>query len=381
MEAYEKGPRILHAPTNIAGIAGLLARAQRDLGYDATSVQYVAHKYDFETDRTLNLARGDNPLKKAAATGMFALDALRRYDVFHLYFGNTLFPYPYPDLPLLRALGKRIVFHFCGCEVRKRDISISKYEVSGCHECVSLVCMQKHHPDTKWADVTLVSTPDLLEFVPGALLMPGPVDLEKWTPRPPRSAPISAEEPVRILHAPSEREIKGTRYLLSAVERLKAAGYPVELLLLEGVPHSEVVQFCDRADIAVDQLMIGAYGTVSIEMMAKGVPVVCRIRDDLRGYYAGDLPIVSAEPGADGGRGEITNYELRITGEDDRRGTREDVGKGPDIYTVLEGLILQPEQWGELGRRGIEYVAREHEMHRVAERVLPLYGVGVGEHV
>ncbi len=359
MVEHKNGPRILHAPTNIAGIAGLLARAERDLGFDATSVQYVAHKYDFGTDRTLNLAHGDNPVKKVVATGLFALDAIGRYDVFHLYFGNTLFPYPYPDLLLLKRLGKKIVFHFCGCEVRGRDVSISKYEVSGCSECLSLVCMQKHHPDPKWADVTLVSTPDLLEFVPGAVLMPGPVDLGKWTPRPPRTTPITADDPVRILHAPSDRSIKGTGHLVAAVERLKGAGYPMELMLLEGVPHSEVVQFCDRADIAVDQLMIGAYGTVSIEMMAKGVPVVCRIRDDLRKCYAEDLPIVSAEPFAD-----------------ERRRT-----SGRDIYSVLEELILHAETWSELGRRGIEYVAREHEMHTIAERVLPSYGLEVGERV
>src|SRR5215213_4367533 len=122
MTSNEKKPRILHAPTNIAGIAGLLARAERDLGYDATSVQYVAHKYDFGTDRTLNLARNSSQIKKVAVTGLFALDALKKYDVFHLYFGNTLFPHPYPDLPLMKALGKKIVFHFCGCEVRRRDI-------------------------------------------------------------------------------------------------------------------------------------------------------------------------------------------------------------------------------------------------------------------
>ena len=349
MTSNEKKPTILHAPTNIAGIAGLLARAERDLGYDATSVQYVAHKYDFGTDRTLNLARNSSPIKKVAATGAFALAALKKYDVFHLYFGNTLFPHPYPDLPLMKALGKKIVFHFCGCEVRRRDITLEKYGVSGCSECVSLVCLKKHHPDPKWADVTLVSTPDLLEFVPGAQLMPGPVDLAKWTPRPPRTTPVSVDDPIRVLHAPSDREIKGTRHLLSAVERLKAAGYPVELMLLEGVPHNEVVEYCNRADIAVDQLMIGAYGTVSIEMMAKGVPVVCRIREDLRGYYPDDLPVVTAEPFED--------------------------GQGPDVYSVLEELARQPESWVELGRRGIEYVTREHEMHRVAERVLPLYGV------
>lgn len=342
--ARKEHPRILHAPTNIAGIAGLLSRAQRDLGYDATSVEYVAHKFAFDTDRNLGIDRAANPLKKALTAGGFALVALRQYDVFHLYFGNTLFPYPYPDLVVLRSLGKRIIFHFCGCDVRNRAATLREYNLSGCSECVSLVCMGKHHPDPSRADVALVSTPDLLEFVPGSMLMPGPVDLQKWTPRPPRTMPISSDDPVRILHAPSDREIKGTRYLLDAVERLKAAGYPVELLLLEGVPHAEVVEFCNLADLAVDQLMIGAYGTVSIEMMAKGVPVVCRIRDDLRRYYADALPVVSAEPDS--------------------------------IYSTLEGLLQRPDTWAALGARGIEYVQREHEMHRVAARTLALYNLG-----
>jgi glycosyltransferase involved in cell wall biosynthesis len=149
---------------------------------------------------------------------------------------------------------------------------------------------------------------------------------------------------VRILHAPSDREIKGTRHLLDAIERLRAAGYPVELIMLEGVAHDKVAEFCDRADIAVDQLMIGAYGTVSIEMMAKGVPVVCRMREDLREHYPGDLPIVSADPDS--------------------------------VYSVLEGLVTQPETWAELGRRGVEYVTREHEMHVVARKALNLYDIG-----
>ena len=339
--------RILHAPSNIAGIAGLLARAQRHLGYDATSVEYVQHSYAFAADRTLGLSRDAGPIKKVATVGKFALEAMRQYDVFHLYFGNTLFPYPYPDLAMLRALGKRIIFHFCGCDVRNRAATLKQYDVSGCHECVSLVCLGKRHPNPRRADVALVSTPDLLEFVPGAQLMPGPVDLTKWTPRPPRTTPISHDDPVRILHAPSDREIKGTRYLLDAVERLKAAGYPVELLMLEGVPHDRVVEFCGQADLAVDQLLIGAYGTVSIEMMAKGVPVVCRIREDLRQHYPDDLPIVSASPS--------------------------------DVYDALERLVQRPDTWSTLGMRGTEYVRHEHEMHEVASRVLALYNLRTHE--
>ncbi|HVG00095.1 MAG TPA: glycosyltransferase, partial [Chloroflexia bacterium] len=99
----------------------------------------------------------------------------------------------------------------------------------------------------------------------------------------------------------------------------------------------------EQADIAVDQLMIGAYGTFSVEMMAKGLPVVCRIREDLRRFYPPDLPVIDAEPDS--------------------------------IYEVLESLIIRPERWADLGRRGIEYVRREHEMHRVAARALALYNV------
>ena len=131
---------------------------------------------------------------------------------------------------------------------------------------------------------------------------------------------------------------------MDAIERLRAEGYPVELLMLEGVPHEQVAQFCSQADIAVDQLMIGAYGTVSIEMMAKGVPVVCRIRDDLRHHYPAGLPIISAGP--------------------------------DDVYDVLEGLLQRPETWNEVGRKGVEYVRQEHEMHVVAERTLALYDEG-----
>ena len=339
----QRTPRILHAPANISGIAGLLARAQRDLGLDSTSVEYYSHPFKFGADRTLGLRAGDSTVKKAAAMGMFTLDAVRRYDVFHLYFGSTLLPRPNPDLPLLRSLGKRIVFHYCGCDVRQRGPTLSRYALSGCTDCISRICLHMSHPNHAPTDVVFVSTPDLLEFVPGAHLLPGPVDLEQWTPKATRLAPVSHSDPVRIVHAPSDREIKGTGYLLAAVERLKAAGYPVEINLLEGMAHDQIQALSEQADIAVDQLMIGAYGTVAIEMMAKGMPVVCRIRDDLRHYYAPDLPVISAEPGS--------------------------------IYDVLESLITQPERWADLGRRGVEYVRREHEMHHVAARALSLYSV------
>ncbi|HET9493679.1 MAG TPA: hypothetical protein VFR15_05570, partial [Chloroflexia bacterium] len=48
------------------------------------------------------------------------------------------------------------------------------------------------------------------------------------------------------------------------------------------------------------------------------------------------------------------------------------------VYGVLEGLIARPETWAEVGRRGVEYVRREHEMHQVARRALASYGRRAG---
>jgi hypothetical protein len=191
-----------------------------------------------------------------------------------------------------------------------------------------------------------VSSPDLLEFVPGAYVLPGPLDLERWTPKVSYRETASQEDPVRIIHAPTDRDIKGTKYVLAAVERLKSAGYPVELNLLEGLTHEQVHLLSAQADIAVDQLLLGVHGMFAVEMMARGLPVICRIREDLRQAYAPGLPLITADPGS--------------------------------IHDVLESLITQPERWADLGRRGIEYVRREHEMHHVAARALSLYNVDLG---
>jgi glycosyltransferase involved in cell wall biosynthesis len=330
--------RILHAPVNIAGIAGLVAKAQRQLGYDATSVEYSSKTFNFATDRSLHLEQGHNRLLKAGRVFNFAASALMKYDVFHLYFGNTLIPRLHFDLQLLHTLGKRVIFHFCGCDIRRRDINLGKYDLSGCHECSTLACLNMYHPPLRFANHVLVATPDLLEFVPGAELMPGPVDLSEWQPEPFREK--AADEPIKVLHAPTDRGIKGSNYIIAAVERLKQR-YNVELLLLENVPHAQVKAFASQADIVVDQIMIGAYGTVAIEQMAKGKPVVCYIRPDLRQYYRATLPIVSATP--------------------------------TSIYDELEKLVTDASLRRSLGAQGVEYVRQVHDVNIVAARMIEIY--------
>ena len=77
------------------------------------------------------------------------------------------------------------------------------------------------------------------------------------------------------MHAPSHRGVKGTERVVEAVEQLRGEGIPLELELVEGRPHAEARKAYERADILVDQLLVGWYGAVAVELMALGRPVVC----------------------------------------------------------------------------------------------------------
>jgi glycosyltransferase involved in cell wall biosynthesis len=97
---------------------------------------------------------------------------------------------------------------------------------------------------------------------------------------------VPAEEKTfRIIHAPNHKKIKGTKFLVKAVEELKDEGLDLELILIEKKPNNEVLSLLKSADLVVDQLIIGWYAMFAIESMLAGKPVVCFLRDDFINLY------------------------------------------------------------------------------------------------
>src|SRR5690606_27741113 len=107
---------------------------------------------------------------------------------------------------------------------------------------------------------------------------------------------MSPSDEVLIVHAPTQREFKGTDEINLAIEKLQRDIPSVKYQLVEGVSHAEALQLYRQADIVIDQVLCGAYGNLSVEGMALGKPVVCYIRPDLVSKYPPELPIVSANP-------------------------------------------------------------------------------------
>lgn len=334
--------RIFHGPNNISGSAGVLARAQRGLGHDAEAVCFDTGTYRFTADRLMQ-PKGLRLIRALPAEGL-------TFDVFHFYFGQSLAGSSLYDVKWLRRIGKKVYFYFCGCDIRDSKAVVAAYQFSACKECWPMACSSNRKlalQAARESDGIFVSTPDLLEFVPGATWLPQPIELSAFDkladkiPVQNRHTKNTTTPIVRVAHAPSSRMLKGTTYLEKAIERIRVENKNAELILIEGKSHIEAMGLCLGADVAVDQLLIGAYGQFAVEMMALGKPVICYIRDDLRSLYPKELPIISANP--------------------------------ETIEAVLRELARFPDRWDAIGQRGRAYVERYHGADVVAQIALDHY--------
>jgi hypothetical protein len=342
--------RIFHGPRNVGGMAGVLARAQRELGYDAQAICLPTGHYDYTCDRLLKpgrIGRLDWLLRSI-------LGREPHFDVYHFYFGESLAGSSLRDVPWLKRLGGRVFFYFCGCDIRDSKHVIATYDYSACKTCWPQLCSanRTNALDTarRSADGVFVSTPDLLEFIPGSTLLPQPIELRRFDALrkanlgPPPGTP-GVDRPVRIAHAPSNRAINGSDRLEVAVRAVAASGFAVELVTLENRPHTEVLELCATCDLAVDQLLIGAYGQFAVECMAMGKPTICYLRPDVADTYPPDCPIISASP--------------------------------RDIEQVLANTIIAHGSWEAIGRAGRRYVERIHDARKVAADAIAAYQRGV----
>jgi glycosyltransferase involved in cell wall biosynthesis len=113
-----------------------------------------------------------------------------------------------------------------------------------------------------------------------------------------RAEPFPEREEIVVVHAPTDRVIKGTQHVIEAVDMLRGEGVPIRLDLVEGVSREVALERLARADLLVDQLVLGWYGTVAVEAMALGRPVMAYIREDAPedNPFGADLPVVRTTP-------------------------------------------------------------------------------------
>lgn len=123
-----------------------------------------------------------------------------------------------------------------------------------------------------------VSTPDLLQWLPDATWCPVVVDSGRW--REAAATATSAGPPV-VVHAPSRAWLKGTDRIEPMLRRLSEEGV-IEYRQVVGIPHASMPTVYAKADIVLDQFVLGIYGVAACEAMAAGRLVMSHVDDFTR---------------------------------------------------------------------------------------------------
>jgi hypothetical protein len=367
--------------------AWYLSRELRKLGWRAdvlntdigTSSQGFYHGEDFAF--TWDSAR---PVRSLARHLGFYLRSLPRYDIFHFSNAHNLrygYPLhhavskvrPYGEIELLRGLGKKIVYSNNGCLDGVSQTSFASWG----DRPVCLDCPWRDQPDVcsdgrnlEWgynrnrlAHFQCNTGDNRKDYNDDPTVHEVPqffcLDPEFWRPDLEIPQQYKLDLPastVRIYHAVGNfqkrtaggRNLKSTHIYMPLIERMKADGYDVELTFVHGVPNREVRFTQVQADIVVDMLTFGWFGSNVREALMLGKPVVCYLRPEwlerMRREipeYIDELPVVSATPDT--------------------------------VEDVLKELVRDPERRRDLGERGRAFALKFHSAQAGARRLDTVY--------
>jgi glycosyltransferase involved in cell wall biosynthesis len=364
-----------------------LSRALRERGWEADCLTWDTdpdhagfyHGEDFRLEEA-----GDRDLRRHLR---FYFKALRTYDIFHftgvygMRFSHLLSDFfarrfsPGAEIRLLRRMGKKIVYSANGCLDGVAQSSFAAWgERPVCLDCswreVPSVCSD--HRNLAWgkfrnemAHYQVLMGGNRVDYNLDARCHEVPefycLDPDFWHPDVPVPTNYRLDFPaetVKIYHGVGNfdnrtdsgtlRNIKSTHIYFPLIDQLKAEGHDVELIFFKNVPNKELRYFQAQADIVVDMLTFGWFGSNVREALMLGKPVVCYLRPEwLESMqrevpeYVDELPVVSATPDT--------------------------------VEDVLKELVRDPERRRELGERGRRFALKYHSAEAGARRMDQIY--------
>lgn len=168
------------------------------------------------------------------------------------------------------------------------------------------------------------------------------IDLDLWHPNMdiPKQFKLPVTDNLRILHSffKENREndglnIKGSPFVLDAIDRLKQEGHKLEYMYITDAPSKYMRYYQVQADIVVEQLIYGWWGSTFVETSSLGKPVICYLRPAWKRYFLKTFPEYDELP--------IVEANTKT------------------IYDVLKNLVTDHEYREERGRKSRQF-AKQH---------------------
>jgi glycosyltransferase involved in cell wall biosynthesis len=265
------------------------------MGHEAEYWEYGTSRFGFKADRRIDVSGADPTILWQAF-----LEAKDRFDVFHFHFANSFFPYPwavvppYWDLPVLRMLGKKVFFTFHGsdCRVKKIAEEWNPYAAEFFADTTpdDDRLLKSINVIKTYANKMFAVSRELLRYVPDAQAVPRAIDLSLWPEQ-----PVAQRKRPLVVHLPSRRSYKGTPRILAGLESLQREGASFDFELREDLSHDEARALFRRADVVIDNILMGDFGVTSIEAMASAAVPVAYLEPRIRQGNKG-IPVYEVEP-------------------------------------------------------------------------------------
>lgn len=341
---------IFHGLVNYGTQAGYLAKGLRELGINAVS---FTHHDPFNRQTDFQFTKKNGILNKILyyklIYPLIKFSLFFRFDIFHFYFGKTLHSRQW-DLPFYKLFGKKVIMHYLGNDIELYEWSVKNYEITNMNMLYApsdgyihdRTITRRRNYEKHFIDKEYVCAPQYAPFIKDVEILPLAIDIQSIASAQPNN--WTKGQTLKVLHAPTSRKKKGTEYLVTAVQRLKSQGYNIELDIVEGVEHQELLKWYENCHVSVNALLGGWYGTAGIEAMAVGRPLITFVRPEfiqLMGLNKKEFPIISANKNT--------------------------------IYEVLLSILNEDIS---LNGKGIEcrrYVERFHDYRKISEKLLEDY--------
>lgn len=341
--------RIIHLPGSSANQPFALAEALQRNGVNAVSALMTGNSFKYKSHLDIVMQKH----YPSSIRSYFTDQELDKYDTYHfharplLYNADFCFPTGL-DMLLLKAMGNAVYFHFRGSEIRLGSLFKQLTPHNYVDEQKAFAAgmpfpfnekLQIHFRDfiCGVCDDCFVTDPELQSYVPNAPIVPRAIDCNTLE----TSDSVSDQSQPLVVHAPSRRGVKGTDYVMHAVDQIKKEGYEFRFKLVENMTHSDAMSVYQQADIIIDQLRIGWYGVLAVEGMALGKAVVSYIRHDLRHYLPYPAPLAIANP--------------------------------DNVVDVMRFLLENPKERQRIGKAGADFVKDYHSSDKIASMLVKLY--------
>lgn len=338
----EKKVAIFYGTMEIANHISHYIKYFRKNNYEAFGLNYYPSYIEYNCDLSISL-ESLSPDNLQQHYLLNAIDIIGEYDIFHFLFNTTLIPGGLDLLPLKR-LNKATFMHNLGSEIRNPEIALAHHHYwKYAQDYIDTLNPEFIHNNLKalssWIDNCIVNDYEMLSYVKDYYHKTHMIDI-----------PISLEDfpfqkqvlnsYIHIVHAPTKRSGKGTLYFENAITKLSAK-YPIKYTRVEHMSHKEAIEIYKSADIVLDQLIVGTYGSLSVECMALGKCVCLYINEKLQTPHKTEIPV----------------WNVNIENVEDR----------------LEELILNPEIRFNIGLQARKYVETYNDINIVGRRLLSIY--------